>query len=88
MGFGEHLRAALERFASDPLNEQEMRELKAFMIGIDAVVKQQTGQGEGGPMGGEMEEEEAAPDNGTSEYGAGSNTAPKTQGNVPYGSAY
>lgn len=87
MGFGEHLRAALERFASDPLNEQEMRELKAFMIGIDAVVKQQTGQMQGQPMG-EMEEEEAAPDNGTSDYGAGPNVAPKTQGNVPYGSAY
>jgi hypothetical protein len=51
MTFGEHLQAALQVFASRPLDDQEMRDLKSFQIGLTALVKQKLQQQQGVPGG-------------------------------------
>lgn len=85
MTFGEHWQAIVERLNSGPLNPEEMRAMKAGMIGVDAWIQQQQNpQPQPGAPGAPAEE---APDNGTSDYGSHYGS-PKTNGNVPYGSAY
>lgn len=53
MTLGEHLQASLQVLQSRPLDDQEMKEIKAFFIGVHAIVQQKAQQAQGGPMRGQ-----------------------------------
>ncbi len=93
MTFGEHLQAALQVFMARPLDPQEMRDMKAFQIGLQAAIReklqQQSGQ-PGQPMGpGASPEGQPKQGMGTDEedYNGGGFGTPVAQGEQqPYGS--
>jgi len=81
MTFGEHLSAALNHLASTTLSDQDMRDMKTFMVAVDQVVKQKLQQ-----QGGQLlpEEMSAAPagleTGGPEDYGTQAGTEPANMG--------
>ena len=73
MTFGEHLNAALQLLITRDLTDQEMREFKAFIVGVDSVVREKVGQQQQGQQqqGGGAAQSAGQLPAGTEDFGAG-----------------
>lgn len=75
MTFGEHLNAALQVLVSRDLGDQEMREFKAFVVGVDSVIRQKLGQGQNQAPGSPNAAQSAGQDpSATEDFGNGAGT--------------
>ena len=84
MTFGDHLRAALERFSAGPLEAEEISQFAMFVRAVNEIVavKESGGEGEDGAEGAEA----AGDPDATSEYGSGFGS-PRQEGPIDaYGS--